>query len=233
MCIVVLSFLLNCIWLVAYVDYTSNILWSTNGFIWASMHLQLISDAWVATLQRKPILCLSIKYRHSLFVSIQTLVSTCEECICVWAMVNDKNGHLAMNKAHINGVGHCHIIQCATLNYKSFLCIVSLSLPMSKVIFRQYPFVLVSMCWWSNCMFPFVTITIPGIVDVSNWNFFHGQIKQFLEVKVQYEGYPSCHNTQNTWIAIHGRFSSIVKHQPATKLLYFDSNFYEISHRSN
>ena len=36
-----------------------------------------------------------------MFVSIQTLVSTCEECIFVWAMVNDKNGHLAMIIAYM------------------------------------------------------------------------------------------------------------------------------------
>ena len=54
-----ISFWINSIWLVAYVEFTTNELWSGNGFIWASAHLKLISDAWVATLQWKPILCLS------------------------------------------------------------------------------------------------------------------------------------------------------------------------------
>ena len=52
-----ISFWINSIWLDAYVEFTTNELWS-NGFIWASAHLKLISDVWVATLQWKPILCL-------------------------------------------------------------------------------------------------------------------------------------------------------------------------------
>ena len=65
----------KCIWLAAYVDCTANELWSGNGSIWPSAHLQLVSDAWVATRQmaQKPILWLLMIYVRSMFVKIQTL----------------------------------------------------------------------------------------------------------------------------------------------------------------
>ena len=119
-----LSFWINCIWLIAFMDYTANELWSGNGSIGASAHLQLISYAWVATLQWKPILCLLMIYMRSMFVWIQTLVSTCEECICVWAMGNDGNYYSAIGKEHTHCARYWHIIQYVILNYKLFLCIV-------------------------------------------------------------------------------------------------------------
>ena len=71
--IVVCIIWINCIWLAAYVDYPANELWSDNGSIWTSAHLQLISDAWVATRQmaRKPILWLLMIYVRSIFTYIQ------------------------------------------------------------------------------------------------------------------------------------------------------------------
>ena len=114
------------------------------------------------------------------------IVSVCEECICFWAMVNDRNYYVATNKKHLNCVRHWHIIQHAIFNYKLFLCIVSIWFSMSKLVtIRSISLCFVSVCTqrgWSDYMFPFSTIRFAGIVNVSNWNFFHEQTNQFREV---------------------------------------------------
>ena len=65
------SFWINFIWLAAYKDYALNELWSGIGSILPSAHLQLMSVAWVATRQWKPILWLLMLYMRSMSVSIQ------------------------------------------------------------------------------------------------------------------------------------------------------------------
>ena len=66
-----------------------------------------------------------IDYIHAQNLCLNTdSGSTCEECICVGAMGNDRNRYLAINKEHINCVSH--IIQFAILNYKLFLRVVSI-----------------------------------------------------------------------------------------------------------
>ena len=137
------------------------------------------------------------------YVCLNTdIVFISEECICVWAMVNDKNYYFAINK-HINCVRHWHIIQYAILNNKLFLCLNDFPCQ-NKWRYLQYPFVLVSVRTqrgWSDYIFPFSTIRFAGIVNISDWNFFHEQTNHFLEVLVK---------------RIHG-FSSILKHYPAAK----------------
>ena len=48
-------------------------------------------------------------------------------------MRNDRNHYLAINKQHTHCIRHWHIIQLAILNYKVFLCIVSIWFSMPKV----------------------------------------------------------------------------------------------------
>ena len=76
------------------------------------------------------------------------ILSICEECICVWAMVNDRNYHFAINKKHINCVRHWQIIHIGILNYKLFLCIVFTWFSMSTVTIPS-----ISLCS-CQCVYP-------------------------------------------------------------------------------
>ena len=91
-------------------------------------------------------------------LNIETAVSICEECICVWAMGNARNYYLTINEININCVRHWHIIQYAILDCKLFVYSVYIIFHIKSNDSYNIPIVLVSVRTqrgWSDYMLPF------------------------------------------------------------------------------
>ena len=143
-------------------------------------------------------------------------VSICEEYICVWAMENDKNYYLAINKKHINCVRHWHV-KYAILNYILFLCIVSMWFSMSIVTILS-----IFLC---SCQYVYHAWAVWLYVSI----FYHQICRYYWCFQLKFFAWTNKPICEVLVYRIHG----ILTHYPATKLLYFDSILNIINHRSN